>query len=76
MWHRVWIITLIVKLKDCPDRPCNLTCKGYKAVEETVGPSSDSKAASILEESESGRVAGAAKNDESEALSLANDLDN
>jgi len=66
-----------VKLKDCPDRPCNPTRKGYKSVEQTVESSSDSKAASISEEeSESGWISGAAENDEYEALSEANDLDN
>jgi len=66
-----------VKLKDCPDRPCDLTCKGYKSVEQTVESSSDSKAASISEEeSKSGWISGAAENDKYEALSEANDLDN
>ena len=66
-----------VKLKDCPDRPCDPTRKGYKSVEQTVESSSDSKAASISEEeSESGWISGAAENDEYEALSEANDLDN
>ena len=45
-------------------------------MEETVGSSTDSKAALILEESKSGWVGGPAKNDDSKALSEANDLDN